>query len=205
MVAGLDLIRRHDGTPSDVLTIPLLTTSTGEKMGKTHNGAAWLAPDKMTPFDMYQYWYNVDDRDVGRFLKLFTFLPLGEIDRLMEDPDGIRFAKQNLAFEATTVIHGLEPAKEANRVARAIRIGAICASYPKFNLSTELPLASILHKAGMVSSASEGRRMIANKGIQLDNVLVQDEAIKIDPAQITPPLYVRIGKNKILAITTSMP
>ncbi|MBN2718027.1 MAG: tyrosine--tRNA ligase [Deltaproteobacteria bacterium] len=120
IVAGVDLVRRVEGAQVYGLTFPLLTTATGAKMGKTATGAVWLSAEMLSPYNYYQYWVNVDDRDVVRFLKMFTLLPLNDIDRLskLEGAD-IREAKQVLAFEATKICHGEENAQKALDGARA--------------------------------------------------------------------------------------
>ena len=132
ILAGTDLIRRVDQKEAFALTFPLMVTATGAKMGKTAAGAVWLSPELTSVFDFYQYFINVDDRDVGRFLKLFTFLPLPEIERLTAVQGAeLRAAKQALAFEATRIVHGDEAAEAAQRAAAAAFGGGGAARMPR--------------------------------------------------------------------------
>ncbi|HMV70529.1 MAG TPA: tyrosine--tRNA ligase, partial [Myxococcota bacterium] len=133
LLAGVDLIRRKAEGHAHALTLPLLTTATGEKMGKTHAGAVWLDAGRFSPFDMYQYWYNLDDRDVGRFLRLYTFLPLDEIGRFdaLRGAE-LREAKRALAWEVTALVHGVEAADAARKGAEAMVASAASADLPTY-------------------------------------------------------------------------
>jgi tyrosyl-tRNA synthetase len=124
IVAGTDLIRRIKGGKAYGLTFPLIVTSSGEKMGKTAKGAVWLDPELTTPYEYYQFWINTDDRDVARFLALFTFLPLEDIRRLSQKEGAdLREAKEVLALEATTITHGREAAEKARETSRKLFYG----------------------------------------------------------------------------------
>ena len=121
IVAGIDLIRRLEGKQAYGMTFPLIMTADGKKMGKTEKGAVWLDPERTSPYEYYQFWINTDDRDVKRFLALFTFLPMEEIEeyRKLEGAD-LRKAKEVLAFEATKIVHGEEEAEKARNASRNV-------------------------------------------------------------------------------------
>ena len=182
IVTGLDLGRRM-GTPQlYALTSPLLTTSSGAKMGKTAAGAVWLNADMLSPYDYWQYWRNTEDADVARFLKLFTFLPLEEIDRLAALQGAeINEAKKTLATEATALIHGREAAEEAAETARrTFEEGALSLSLPKVSVTADeiaagLGVLSAFVKAGLVASTGEARRQIKGGGLKVNDVAVTDE------------------------------
>lgn len=191
ILAGTDLIRRLEGKEAYGLTWPLLTTASGKKMGKTEAGAVWLDPEKTTPFDFYQYWRNTHDADVERFLACFTFLPMEEVRRLgaLRDQE-INEAKKILAYEVTKLAHGEEEAKKAQETAErlfgegakgggAIPVTTIQGSdYPD-----GLPLLDLLVLTGLVSSKKEGRRLIDQGGIQLEQKPVTDVGVVIHPDQ----------------------
>lgn len=182
IVTGLDLGRRM-GTPQlYALTSPLLTTSSGAKMGKTAAGAVWLNADMLSPWDYWQYWRNTEDADVARFLKLFTFLPLDEIARLaaLEGAE-INEAKKTLATEATALIHGRDAAEQAAETARAtFEEGALALSLPKVAIGADeiaagLGVLSAFVKAGLVASTGEARRQVKGGGLRVNDVVVADE------------------------------
>jgi len=182
IVTGLDLGRRM-GTPQlYALTSPLLTTSSGAKMGKTAAGAVWLNADMLSPYDYWQYWRNTEDADVARFLKLFTFLPMEEVARLAALQGAeINEAKKTLATEATALIHGREAAEQAAETARAtFEEGALALSLPKVSVSAEeiaagLGVLSAFVKAGLVASTGEARRQIKGGGLKVNDEAVTDE------------------------------
>lgn len=182
IVTGLDLGRRM-GTPQlYALTSPLLTTSSGAKMGKTAAGAVWLNADMLSPYDYWQYWRNTEDADVARFLKLFTFLPLEEIARLSALQGAeINEAKKTLATEATALIHGREAAEQAAETARAtFEEGALALSLPKVPVAADeiaagIGVLSAFVKAGLVASTGEARRQIKGGGLRLNDEVVTDE------------------------------
>jgi tyrosyl-tRNA synthetase len=181
IVNGIDLGRRL-GTPQLYgLTCPLLTTSSGAKMGKTASGAVWLNPDQLPSYDYWQYWRNTEDADVGRFLKLFTTLPLEEIARL-ERLGGaeINEAKKVLATEATALVHGREAALGAEATARrtfeegTVGEGLPTIDKPRSELANGLPLVNLIVEAGLAASNSEVRRAIANNAISVNDSKVDD-------------------------------
>jgi len=171
------------GTPQlYALTSPLLTTSSGAKMGKTAAGAVWLNADMLSPYDYWQYWRNTEDADVGRFLKLFTFLPLDDIARLAALQGAeINEAKKTLATEATALIHGRAAAEQAAETARAtFEDGALALSLPKIAIDTNeivagLGVLSAFVKAGLVASTGEARRQVKGGGLRVNDVVVTDE------------------------------
>lgn len=199
IVTGIDLGRRM-GTPQlYALTSPLLTTSSGAKMGKTAQGAVWLNADMLPVYDYWQYWRNTEDRDVGRFLKLFTTLPLDEITRL-EQLGGaeINDAKKILATEATALIHGREAAEQAELTARkTFEEGVTATSLPTVEIAAVevaagLGILSAFVKAGLVASTSEARRQIKAGGLR-----VNDEAASDERANLGADLFVHDGAVKL--------
>jgi tyrosyl-tRNA synthetase len=193
IVSGIDLVRRLEGAETYGLTLPLLTTASGAKMGKTAAGAVWLSAARTAPFDYRQFWYNCDDRDVERFLKLFTFLPLDEIDALVAGD--IREAKRVLAREATAVVHGREAAEAADAAARAAAQGSSTEDTPELAHALPAPLLDLLVAAGLTASRGEGRRLVAQGGVSLDGVRVSDPAV-----DVTVPGLVRVGKKKAVRL-----
>ena len=155
ILAGVDLIRRVEGTTVHAMTFPLLTTASGAKMGKTAGGAVWIDAALLNPYEYYQYWVNCDDRDVERFLKMFTFLPLDEIDKLaaLEGAD-IRRAKQVLAYETTRITHGKQAADEAQAAAQA----AFGRGHPSHGLDGRNRAGSIARRSTQTDSAGWGVR-----------------------------------------------
>ncbi len=182
IVNGIDLGRRMGTAQLYALTSPLITTSSGAKMGKTAAGAVWLKPDVLSPYEYWQYWRNVDDADVGRFLKLFTLLPLDEIKRLEAlDGNEINEAKKTLATEATALLHGREAAKQAEETARrTFEEHALAENLPSVDIAAEalekgLGVLSAFVEAGLVNSTSEARRQIKGGGLKVNDVAVADE------------------------------
>ena len=189
ILAGTDLIRRLEGKEAYGLTWPLLTTASGKKMGKTEAGAVWLDPAKTTPFDFYQYWRNTHDDDVERFLACFTFLPMDEVRRLgaLRGRE-INEAKKILAFEVTKLAHGEEEARKAQETAErlfaeggqggtAVPVTEVeGAAYPE-----GIPLLDLLVRTELVSSKKEGRRLIDQGGLQLDQKPVTEVGVVIQP------------------------
>jgi tyrosyl-tRNA synthetase len=171
--AGIDLTRRLESTQVYGVTFPLLTTSSGAKMGKTADGALWLDPEKTAPYDFYQYWINVDDADVARFLALFTFLPMEEVKRLGGlEGEAIREAKEVLAFEATRITHSEEEARKAREAARSLfgaSGGKDLQSVPTSEIDRErleegIPAWQLFHEVGLCKSRAEARRLIQQGG-----------------------------------------
>jgi len=186
IVSGVDLIRRVQGKTVFGLTTPLITTASGAKMGKSAAGAVWLSAEKLSPFHYWQFWRNTEDGDVGRFLKLFTDLPLDEIARL-EALSGaeINAAKIVLATEATALAHGRAAAAAAAETARktfeegAAAAGLPTVEIPAAELAAGVPAFALFVRAGLVGSNGEGRRLIRGGGARLDDVVVEDEAMLI--------------------------
>jgi tyrosyl-tRNA synthetase len=202
IVAGVDLIRRMRGERAWGLTTPLLTTATGAKMGKTAAGAVWLDGERLSPFDYWQYWYNVDDRDVGRFLKLYTFLPLDEITKL-EALAGAeaREAKRVLANETTRLLHGADAAEQADAAARAMAAGVATDDLPTHGVSEDSPLLVVLAEAGLAKSRGEARRLIQQGGVKLDGERVTDLDTTIVRSELgAEGVVVRVGKKRAARI-----
>ena len=184
MLGGTELIRRKLGKDAAAMTITLLTDSQGKKMGKTAGNAVWLDPNKTSPFDFYQYWRNVDDSDVLKCIKMLTFLPLDEIEK-MESWEGSQLnrAKEILAFELTQMVHGTEEARKAQEAARALfGSGANSENMPTTEITAAdltdgaLNLLDLMQKAGLIASKGEGRRLVQQGGVSVDDVKVTDIA-----------------------------
>lgn len=179
MLAGVDLIRRKESKPAYAMTCTLLTNSEGKKMGKTESGALWLDKEKTTPYDFYQYWRNVDDSDVEKCLSLLTFLPMDEVKRLASlEGAQINEAKKVLAFEVTKLIHGEEEALKAKSAAEALFAGGSdmsnvpTASIPRTMIGSQL--LDILVAAKIIPSKGEGKRLIQQGGLSVNNEKVTD-------------------------------
>jgi tyrosyl-tRNA synthetase len=183
IVNGIELGRRVDQAALFGLTTPLITTASGAKMGKTAAGAVWLNADRVSPYDYWQYWRNTEDADVGRFLRLFTELPLDEIAQLERLPGAeLNQAKKRLAFEATRLCHGEEAAREAAETARrTFEEGAAAEGLPTVDLSVAhfaggVTVVELLVATGLATSKGEARRLIKGGGARLDDVIVSDES-----------------------------
>ena len=199
IVNGIDLGRRLYNKELFGLTAPLLTTSSGAKMGKTADGAVWLNEDMLSPYDYWQFWRNAEDADVGRFLRLFTTLPLGEVEKL-EALDGaeINEAKKTLAFEATKMLHGKAAAEQAAATAKStFEQGTISENLPTFpvtgdQVSGGLPIITALTLSGLAASNGEARRHIKGNAIKLN-----DERVETDSQTITNNDFNEDGIAKI--------
>lgn len=201
ILAGTDLIRRVEQARAHALTQPLILTAGGAKMGKTAKGAVWLDPNKLSPFDYYQYWLNVDDRDVGRFLKLYTLLPMDEIAQLeaLQGAD-IRDAKARLAWETTALVHGEDEANKAVEGAKAMVAGAASEELPTVEvaaaeLSEGKRIVELMVAAGFAKSNGAARRLIEQGGVKLDNDKVDDANAAID-ALPDEGIVLRVGKKR---------
>jgi tyrosyl-tRNA synthetase len=211
ILAGADLTRRLEGEVVHALTFPLITTSTGIKMGKTHRGAIWLDPERTSPYDYYQYWINQDDRDVERFLCMFTLLPMDEIGRLGRlRGEGARQAKQILAYEATKLCHGEAEAEEARAAARDLFQGdgsGISDSAPAYVMDSEelkrgVPAYVLFEKTGLCSTRGEARRLISQGGGYVNGRRIDRFDDSIDHRQMNNGIILlRAGKKKYLKIT----
>ncbi len=183
IIGGVELIRKKEQKPAYGVTFGLLTNSEGKKMGKTEKGAVWLDPNKMRPFDFYQYWRNLPDADVERCLKYLTFLPLEEIDALTKEGGAaLNHAKEVLAYEVTKIVHGEEEAKKAQDGARALfGAKADTANMPTSTLSKEtlgagMGLLDLLQQVKLIPSKSEGRRLAQQGGLSVNGEKVTDPA-----------------------------
>ena len=181
MLGGTELIRRKLGKDAHAMTITLLLNSEGKKMGKTQSGAVWLDPNKTTPFEFYQYWRNVGDADVLKCLRMLTFLPLEQIDEMDKwEGSQLNQAKEILAYEITSLVHGEEEAKKAQESARALFAGGAAAEMPTAELSDadlsdgSIDLLSIVQKSGLCASRSEARRNVEQGGVSVDGEIVKD-------------------------------
>jgi tyrosyl-tRNA synthetase len=191
ILAGTDLVRRLHQAETYALTFPLITTASGAKMGKTAAGAVWLSAERTSPFDFYQYFVNVDDRDVIRFLKLLTFLPLDEIQRFaaLEGAE-LRAVKQALAAAVTEVVHGKQEAETAQKAAQAAFGGAGSSDLvPTFPITPAavtagLKIVDVLHAAGLAASKSVARRLIEQGGVKLGERKVTSVDDLIRPEEI---------------------
>lgn len=203
IVNGIDLGRRMAGAQLFALTSPLLTTSSGAKMGKTAAGALWLNADLVSPYDYWQYWRNTEDADVVRFLKLFTVLPLDEIARLaaLQGQD-INEAKKILATEATALVHGREAATAAAETARkTFEEGAIAQDLPTLEIpraELESGTAVLGHfvKAGLVASNGEARRQIKAGGLRVNDVAVTDEKMVLSLKDLTAEGVIKLSMGR---------
>ncbi|MCH1983618.1 tyrosine--tRNA ligase [Ruminococcus sp. OA3] len=181
MLGGTELIRRKLGKDAYAMTITLLMNSEGKKMGKTQSGAVWLDPNKTSPFDFYQYWRNVGDADVLKCLRMLTFLPIGQIDEMDRwEGSQLNQAKEILAYELTELVHGEEEAKKAQEGARALFSSGNAENMPVAELTEEdlkedsIDVISMLVKAELVTSRSEGRRAIEQGGVSVDGEKITD-------------------------------
>lgn len=196
IIAGVELTRRKSGRAAFGLTNKLLLKSDGSKMGKTAGGALWLDPDKVSPYDFYQYWRNVDDADVKTCLSLLTFIPMDEVNRLSALEDAaINEAKQTLAYEVTKLVHGEDAANQAQIAALNIFANRD-ADIPTVKAALGDKLLDVLANAKIIGSKSEGRRLIAQGGLTVNDTAVTDPDFVITDT----PAVVRIGKKKFYKV-----
>ncbi len=203
MLGGTELIRRKLGKDASAMTITLLLNSEGKKMGKTQSGAVWLDPNKTSPFEFYQYWRNVADADVLKCIRMLTFLPLEEIDK-MDAWEGSQLnqAKEILAYELTKLVHGEEEAVKAQESARALFSSGAAANMPTAELAAEdfvdgsIDILTMLLKSGLVPSKSEARRAVEQGGVAIDGEKVTDIKMTFAASDIPAEgLVVRRGKK----------
>jgi len=203
IINGIDLGRRMMNAQLFALTTPLITTSSGAKMGKTARGAVWLNADMVSPYDYWQFWRNTEDADVARFLKLFTILPLDEIGRLAAlEGQELNDAKKVLATEATALVHGRAAAEQAAETARrTFEEGAVAETLP----SVEIPRAELEQglgvltafvRAGLVTSTSEARRQIQAGGLRVNDETVSDERMVLTPRNLTPEGVIKLSRGR---------
>ena len=213
ILAGTDLIRRLHQAETYALTFPLITTASGAKMGKTAAGAVWLSPERTSPFDFYQYFVNVDDHDVVRFLKLLTFLPVDEIARYaaLEGAD-LRAGKQALAYSVTEIVHGKEAAERAQAAAQAAfgagGSGDLVPSYAILpaTLNAGLKVVDLLHASGLASSKSVARRLVEQGGVRLGERKVSslDDVVRAEEIASDGTLL-HAGKKHVRRIVVGKP
>lgn len=203
MLGGTELIRRKLGKDAHCLTISLLTDSQGKKMGKTAGNAVWLDPKKTTPFEFYQYWRNVGDADVLKFIRFLTFLPLEQIDEMDKwEGEQLNRAKEILAFELTKMVHGEEEAEKAQTAARALFAGGVSdENMPTTELTEndltdgKIDVISLLTACKLVSSRSDGRRQIQGGGVTVNDVKVSEIDLTFTADQLRDGLHIRKGKK----------
>ncbi|MGN6149623.1 MAG: tyrosine--tRNA ligase [Rhizomicrobium sp.] len=202
VVSGIDLGRRMENVQLFGLTTPLITTSSGAKMGKTAAGAVWLNAEQKSPYDYWQFWRNTEDKDVGRFLRLFTDMPLDEIARLEKlDGSELNDAKKTLATEATAILHGRAAADAAAETARrTFEEGAAAEGLPTIEVpKSEFPMGvlALAVKAGVASSNGEARRLIQNSGLKINDAAVSDPAANVSASDASfGAIKVSSGKKK---------
>ncbi|MBQ6907801.1 MAG: tyrosine--tRNA ligase [Clostridia bacterium] len=193
MLFGTDLIRKKTGKDAYALTITLLMNSQGKKMGKTANGAVWLDPNKTSPFDFYQYWRNIDDEDVYRCLRMLTFLPVDEINLMEEkfksegNAKDVNNAKITLAYELTKMVHGEEEADKAKSAAQALfENGGVSENMPttsvrKAEIADGIGILDLMMKTGLIPSKGEGRRLVVQGGVSVNDQKISDPAFLVTP------------------------
>ncbi len=208
MLGGTELIRRKLGKDAHAMTITLLLNSEGKKMGKTASGAVWLDPNKTTPYDFYQYWRNVDDADVLKCVRMLTFLPIEEIDK-MNDWEGsqLNTAKEILAYELTKLVHGEEEANKAQSSAKALFGSGDAENMPTYALADgdltdgSVDILTLLLKAGLVPSKSEGRRAVEQGGVTVDGEKITDIKKTFTKSDFENGIVLKRGKKSFKKIT----
>ena len=203
IVNGIDLTRRVIDGEVYGLTSPLLTTSDGKKMGKSLSGAIWLNPDMLSPYEFWQFWRNTTDADVGRFLKLYTELPVDECDRLgaLEGAE-INESKVRLANEVTTLLHGADAAAAAEATAREVfEKGGVGDDLPTLTLSAEdvgdgISIVQLLVKSGLAGSGKEAKRLISENGAKINDEPLAEAGMMIDAAALATPIKLSAGKKR---------
>jgi tyrosyl-tRNA synthetase len=203
IVNGIDLTRRVLDHEIYGLTSPLLTTSDGKKMGKSADGAVWLNAEMRSPYEFWQFWRNTTDADVGRFLKLYTELPIEECDRLgaLEGSE-INDAKIALANEVTTLLHGAEAAAAAEATAREVfEKGGIGEDLPTLTLTAAdlgdgLPVVQLIARSGLAKSGKEARRLITDNGARLNDQLITDTSLTVTASDLSEPIKLSAGKKR---------
>ena len=203
MLGGTELIRKKLGKDAYAMTITLLLNSEGKKMGKTEKGAVWLDPEKTSPYDFFQYWRNVDDNDVIKCLKMLTFVPIEEIENMERTMKGAELnkAKEILAYELTKLVHGSEEADKCIKAARDVFSGAgNSENMPTTSINAdelennEIGILTLLVKTGLASSNGEGRRLVQQGGISVNDTKIIDPTVKID---LSNEIIIRKGKKVI--------
>ena len=209
MLGGTELIRRKLGKDAYAMTITLLTDSQGKKMGKTAGNAVWLDPNKTSPFEFYQYWRNVDDADVMKCIRMLTFLPLEQIEEMSSWKDQkLNEAKEILAYELTSMVHGKEEAEKAQNTARALFSGAADTEHMPTTQLTEADLnqgsigiLTLMVKAGLAASNGEARRLVTQGGVLVDGEKVADPTTSYTAQQLAQGLVIKKGKKVYHKVT----
>lgn len=209
MLGGTELIRRKLGKDAYAMTITLLLNSEGKKMGKTANGTVWLNPDKTSPFEFYQYWRNTDDKDVIRFIKMLTFLPLEEIEKMSSwQGSELNTAKDILAYELTSLVHGKEEAEKARKASLSLFGGGNGdeKEVPSYLLDkkelkdNKISIVDLLALSKLASSKSEARRLLSQNGISIDGRVINDPSYTICEAELETDILIKKGKKTFLKI-----
>lgn len=208
IIGGIELIRRKAGKQAYGMTFTLLTTSEGKKMGKTEKGALWLDPEKVSPYEFYQYWRNVDDKDVIRMLKLVTFIPMEEIAEYEKfEGQQLNEVKARLAYEVTKMVHGEEEAQKANEAAQAIFVsGGSSANMPSVeyataDLSGGVNVLDFILSVGLVPSKGEGRRLVQQNGLSINGEKVSGIDTAVDESLFQDgELVLKKGKKTFLKV-----
>lgn len=203
MLAGTELIRKKEGKDAFVLTIPLLLNKDGKKMGKTAAGAVWLDEKKTTPYDFYQYWRNIDDEDVFKCLKMLTFIPIEEINKMEKEETNINHVKEILAYELTKMVHGEDKANKAKEAAVALFSGnGENENTPlvKIDVDKDTPIMELLVFSKLASSKSEARRLIEQGGISIDGNKVSNSNLLIAFDDIKKGLLIKKGKKVFIKV-----
>jgi tyrosyl-tRNA synthetase len=211
ILAGVDLTRRLESEVIHGMTFPLITTSSGIKMGKTHKGAVWLDPELTPPYDYYQYWVNQDDKDIERFLALYTFLPMDEVRRLgaLQGAE-LREAKSVLAFEATRLCHGREKAEEARKAAQQLFGGSkkdFSDSVPAIEVGSDeleegIPAYLLFERSGLCKTRSEARRLITQGGGYINDQKIEAFDRMVDQKDLVDDsILLRAGKKRYVRVT----
>ena len=198
VVSGIELGRRMGLPQLFALSTPLITTASGAKMGKSVSGAVWLNKEMLSVYDYWQFWRNCEDGDVGKFLRLFTDMPLDEISRL-EALQGAELndAKKILATEATAVLHGRKAAEEASETARRVfEEGASADGLPTFELKLPDGVLNLAVATGLASSNSEARKLIANNGLRVNDVAVSDPRLQLSASDLTSEGVLKLSSGK---------
>lgn len=204
MLAGTDLIRKKEGADVGAMTINLLLKHDGTKMGKTAGGAVWLDPNKTTPYDFYQYWRNVDDQDVLKFLRMMTFIPLEQIDEMDKwEGSQLNEAKRILAHELTEMVHGKDAADEAEEAAKSLfAAGTASEHMPKAKLTEDqfrdgkIDILGVLVGTGLANTRSDARRAVEQGGVSVNGDKVTDAHTVYDPDTFKKEFILRRGKKK---------
>jgi tyrosyl-tRNA synthetase len=207
MLGGTELIRRKLGKDAYAMTITLLLNSEGKKMGKTEKGAVWLDAEKTSPYDFFQYWRNVSDADVIKCLKMLTFVPIEEIEEMERTMEGAQFnkAKELLAYELTKLVHGTEEADKALETARSLfSANSASENMPSTEISADeltdggMNILDLLVRCGLAPSKSEGRRLVTQNGIAVNDVKFTDPKGTVDLSQ---EIVIKKGKKVFHKVT----